>query len=140
MKALDETAKYKSDPKHRLLQFVQLFIDAFEGLDNPFPGCLYASFIYEYAHFSNEIKEIVASSILMWREAMAKMIKETIEVFNADSQVDTDSLTDHFTVILEGAFIVSKSLNDPDLTAKQLTHYRNYLQLIFEMGVIKSHK
>ena len=37
-----------------------------------------------------------------------------------------------FTVILEGAFVVARSLNDADLTAKQLIHYRTYLEMIFK--------
>jgi TetR/AcrR family transcriptional repressor of nem operon len=34
----------------------------------------------------------------------------------------------------EGAFILSKSLNEPDITVQQLHHYRNYVDLLFRPG------
>jgi len=41
-------------------------------------------------------------------------------------------LSDQFVVIFEGAFVVSKALNDSDITAKQLQHLKNYLELLFD--------
>ena len=132
--ALEETSQYTNDSAQRLLQFVQWFIDAFKSLDAPYPGCLYASYTYESSHFSKEIKEIVASSILLWRDAITRMIHEAANASNTVLETDAESLADHFIVILEGAFIISKSLNDPGLTVRQLSHYHDYLKLIFENG------
>ena len=36
------------------------------------------------------------------------------------------------TVVLEGAFIMSKTFRDPQAVAGQLDHYRNYLELLFD--------
>jgi len=129
--ALEASNKYSEEPVKRLLEFVQWFIDFFEKLDAPYPGCLFASFTYEQEHFSEEIKQVVSSSIISWREAIVQMIEEASNVADTKISTDVKSLADHFMVIMEGAFIVSKSLNESGLIAKQLTHYRNYLQLIF---------
>lgn len=128
---LSDTEPYASDPRERLLQFVQWFIDVFQGLDTPFAGCLYASYIYEPEQFNQEIKDIVADGILLWRDAITRLINEAEEEGHAQIAYDAESLADMFTVILEGAFIVSKALNDAAVTANQLIHYRNYLALIF---------
>lgn len=36
-----------------------------------------------------------------------------------------------FTVILEGAFVATKILQDVNIIPQQLAHYRNYLELLF---------
>ena len=35
------------------------------------------------------------------------------------------------SVLFEGAFIVSKAMNEPDLVAEQLDQLRDYLELLF---------
>ena len=127
--ALESTEKYEKDPKKRLLKFVQVFVDAFKGLKQPYEGCLYASYIYEPEQFNKEIKEIVSQSILKWREELVEMLKKAMPNKTKKS-VDFESLADMFSVILEGAFITSKALNDPDLTYKQLLLYKDYLFLL----------
>lgn len=130
--SMEETEEFRQDPKKRLIKFVQRFIDLMSGLETPYPGCLYASYVYEPEQFSQEIKNIVADSTLAWRAAISELIVQAAGESTVKIPLDKDSLADHFTVILEGAFIVSKSLNDPKVTANQLIHYRNYLDLIFE--------
>ncbi len=125
---LAETEQYQSEPVKRLLEFVQWFIDEMSGLDAPYPGCLYASYVYEPEQFGPEIKNIVADSTLAWRNALVDLMKATGK---PDNGIDFESLADHFNVIMEGAFIISKALNDPKIIMKQLVHYKNYLEQIF---------
>jgi hypothetical protein len=33
--------------------------------------------------------------------------------------------------VFEGAFILSKSLQEADITVQQLRHYKNYIELLF---------
>src|SRR5690606_17119455 len=134
--ALEATEKFSADPIKRLLEFVQWFIDSFKELEEPFPGCLFASYTYEPGHFSEEVKEVVASSIISWREAIVQLINEAERASNTKLMVETESLADQFTVIMEGAFIISKSLKAPGIIANQLVHYRNYLQLVFGQPIL----
>ena len=134
--ALEATEKFSADPVQRLLEFVQWFIDFFKELDTPFPGCLFASYTYEQGHFSEEVKKVVASSIISWRKAIVQLITEAEDASKTKLSVGTESLADHFTVIMEGAFIVSKSLKVPSIIAIQLVHYRNYLQLVFGQSIL----
>ena len=130
--ALRETEALTGDPLQRLLQFIQHYIDMMAKLESPYPGCLYASYIYEPSQFSDDIKEKISSSILTWRRELGGMLDETLKTHRMKIPVDKESLADQFTVILEGAFVVSKALNEPQLTAHQLNHYKNYLELLFE--------
>lgn len=45
--------------------------------------------------------------------------------------IDAESLADHFLVTFEGAFILSKTLDEPKLVAHQFEHFRNYLETLF---------
>jgi len=119
-----------NDPRKRLLAFVDEFINAFADIKEP-PGCLYASYIYEPEQFSKEIKDMVANAIIIWRKGIVRLLDDLANVNRPAEDYDADSLADMFTVIIEGAFIVSKALNAPKLTAIQLRHYRTYLELIF---------
>ncbi len=134
LRMLQEAKAYakraSSNPKDQLIAFVQWHIDHFISLTEPYAGCLYASFVYEPEQFEDEIKIMVADSILQWRKEISELIKKAIIQSDTTLEIDVSSLADMFTVIMEGAFITAKALNDPKLTAAQLKHYKNYLELL----------
>ncbi len=119
------------DPLERLLQFVQEFIDMMQQLENPYPGCLYASYNHEPNHFSDDIKDFIADVLLQWRKTFEQMIEAVLKEYKAALQVDKKALADQFIVVFEGGFVVSKALNAADITSKQLLQFKNYLQLLF---------
>lgn len=129
--SLEETASLASQPRSRLLAYVQRFIDIFEVLEAPPPGCLYASYVNELEQFSTEVHQRMEEALLRWRAAIGQLLEETARAHPPRHPVNADSLADLFTVITEGAYIISKALNAPKLTAEQLRHYRQYLELVF---------
>jgi TetR/AcrR family transcriptional repressor of nem operon len=129
--ALQATETLKDTPLKRLLEFIQLFIDMMKKLEEP-PSCLYASYMYESNQFDSETLNIVAESILEWRNAFTELLNSVLVEKKPKKRVDVQSLSDQFVVIFEGGFVVSKALTDPDITAKQLQHLKNYLELLFE--------
>ncbi len=132
-KALENTESFKGNALNRLLHFIQEFIDAEKGQNEP-PGCLYASYLYEPQQFEPEVLDHIAETMLMWRNVIGKLIREVLKDHKTKYPTDVDSLADHVTVVFEGAFIVSRALNDPDITAKHLHHLKNYLELLFEQS------
>ncbi|WP_185957605.1 TetR/AcrR family transcriptional regulator [Saccharicrinis carchari] len=128
--ALEKTRQTGRDPLHRLLEFIQEFIDMMTDLKSP-PGCLYASYMYEPNQFSPDIKAHITETILSWRKTFEFLLRDVLEEYRAPENVDVHSLADMFTVIFEGALIVSKALNEPDVTHKQLLHLKNYFELLF---------
>lgn len=129
--ALENTESLKGNSLNRLLQFIQEFIDA-ETDQNELPGCLYASFLYEPQQLAPEVLDYISETILHWRTVIGNLIQEVLKDHNTKYPVDVESLADHVTVVFEGAFIVSRALNDLDITAKQLQHLKNYIELLFE--------
>jgi len=122
----------EESPKERLVKFVQYFINLMKPLDEPYPGCLYASYIYEPDQFDGEIGLIVSTTIMKWREELYEIMKDATPDDPNTNSDDLNALADQFTVILEGAFIVSKALSDGKLIYKQLVHYQNYLRYYFK--------
>lgn len=129
--ALHNTQDLKDQPLERVLKFIQGFIDVLTNLKAPHPGCLYASFINESNLFDEEIKDDIAKTILIWRDTIELLLNDVLEQYDMVIEEDLRSLADTFTVIFEGGFILSKSLNEPDLTAKQLIHLQNYVKILF---------
>ncbi|MCZ6717925.1 MAG: hypothetical protein O6944_02050 [Gammaproteobacteria bacterium] len=66
-----------------------------------------------------------------WRTHVAEKIQEVLAQYTPRVPVDAESLADHFLVTFEGAFIFSKTLDEPKLVAHQLEHVRNYLETLF---------
>ena len=129
--SLNDTAALAANPRQRLLAFVQRFIDIFQNLEAPPAGCLYASYVNELDQFAPDVQRQIEGAILRWRAALGALIDETAHAHPARFPVNSDSVADLFTVIFEGAYIISKAVNDPKMTAEQLTHYRQYLELLF---------
>jgi len=129
---LKETEELDGDALVKLMHFTQSYIDMMAELTDPYPGCLYASYTNEPSHFDEDVKAHISEAILKWRDELVKLLNAVLEEYDfAIDEVDVPSLADHFTVIFEGAFIVSRALNQADVTAKQLVHWRNYLNLLF---------
>ncbi len=130
--ALKATEHLKGDALSRLLAFIQLFIDMMSDLTEPPPGCLYASYLNETNQFDQELRDFISTTILVWRNTLELLISDVIKENNVRIKADIPSLADLITVIFEGSYVVSKAVNEPDLTAKQLQHLKNYIQLLFD--------
>lgn len=119
------------DPLQQVLILVGLYEEMMDGLTEPFPGCLFASYCYQAGMFDDSVLSIFRRTILDWREVLGKKLEAAVELHPPRMPVDVDEVADAVTVVIEGAFILSKSLNDPKLIARQIRHYRNYLELLF---------
>ncbi len=119
------------DPLQQLIIFVGLFREAAEQLTEPYPGCLFSSYIHESGLMDSAILDIIQVTIDRWRKRVGDKIDQAAVLHPPRLPVDLASLADMLTVIFEGAFIVSKVMKDPRTVAQQLDHYRNYLELLF---------
>lgn len=127
----DRVEKLSDDPLQQVLLYIGLFQEMFEGLTEPYPGCLFASYIYELQQFGDDTRELIRSSFTKWRELLQEKFEAVARRYPPRIEVDAASLADAFTVVLEGAFITSKALNEPKLVSDQLRHFRNYVELLF---------
>lgn len=118
------------DPVQRLLIFVGLLVEEVSKHEEPYPGCLFASYCYEGGLFNDETHGILRDSIAGARALLADRIGQAAAHAGKTDDIDAEALADMFTVIFEGAFIVSRILAEPKVTARQLALYRDYLERI----------
>ena len=120
------------DPLQQVLVFVGLLREEMAGLTEPFPGCLYASYVYEAGLFEERAFAVVRRAHALWRERLGAKLKQVAARCPPRlPAADAETLADMLWVILEGAFILSKTVNEAGLVARQLDQYRNYLELLF---------
>lgn len=129
---LDEAESLSDDPLQQLLIFVKIFEREMDSLLEPYPGCLFASYCYQSGLFDDDIMDIVRQSLLEWRSSLMNKLEKIAEKYPPKRKVDLESLADMFVGTLEGAFILSQSLDEVKTVARQLSHYHTYLQLLFD--------
>lgn len=130
-RTLTKAEGLSDDPLQQLLIFVKLFEQEMQELEDPFPGCLYASYLNQLELFDDTVKELIKNSMLEWRMRVKEKLEQIVTIYPLSQDIDLESLADMLLVIFEGAFILSQSFKEPKCVARQLSHYHHYLKLLF---------
>lgn len=130
--AMEKAEQLARDPLQQLLIFVGLFIEMTEKLEEPFPGCLYASYCYQSGAISGEVMSEVAQMMRFWRQRLSAKVEEVVALYPPHIPIETHQVADHLLTTFEGAFILSKVMKEPKLASEQLIQCRNYLELLFK--------
>lgn len=129
--AMSKAEQLARDPLQQLLIFVSLFIEMTEQLEEPFPGCLYASYCYQSGAISPQSMDQVRRMMFYWREHLNTKLSDVVKQYPPRIPVDARQVADHVLTTFEGAFILSKLMKEPKVAAEQLIQCRNYLELLF---------
>jgi len=128
---LARARKLSDDPLQQFLIIIGLYEELFEGLTEPFPGCLLASYVMEMQQFDEDTRDIINVEFYESRRELTRLIEQIMGKYPPNAAVDPVSLADGFMSVFEGAFILSKSLEEADITVQQLRHYKTYVELLF---------
>ncbi|MGD8629697.1 MAG: TetR/AcrR family transcriptional regulator [Gammaproteobacteria bacterium] len=129
--SLARARKLSADPLQQFLIIIGLYEEMFADLTEPYPGCLLASYVYELQQFDAETRAIINEEFILSRTELSRLIREIIKEYPPRRAVDPVSLADGFMSVFEGAFVLSKSLGEADVTIRQLRHYKAYIELLF---------
>jgi len=124
--------KLASDPLPQLLTLIALYEEDFTKLEEPFPGCLFAAYIYENKLFDDGVLEILRESTLFWRATMRRKLDQVVALHPPRKPVDLDAVADLFYALTEGSFIMAKTLGDNGLLARHARELRTLLEVLFE--------
>lgn len=122
------------DPLQGFLLFLNLYAEMMDDLPEHHPGCLVASVTYQEQMFDAEVRRINAQGVLNWRERFRVWLDEIAAVYPPRGCVDLDALADQVTVIVEGAIIFAKALDDRALMGRQVRLFRETVKLVFSPG------
>lgn len=128
---LDRAEKLSRDPLEQVLILVGLFIEEAEQISEPGAGCLYASYVYEFEGLDTEIRALSAHALLRWRDKLGRKFEEVMALYPPRLPVKAQALADALVSVFEGSFIMIRVLQEPQQMKHQLTHYRNYIELLF---------
>jgi TetR/AcrR family transcriptional repressor of nem operon len=131
---LARARRLSDDPLQQLLILIGLYEELFENLAEPYPGCLLASYVYELQQFDEETRAIINEEFILSRTEVTKLIRQIMDKYPPRREIDPAALADGFMSAFEGAFILSKSLNEADITVKQLRLYKTMIEALFLPG------
>lgn len=131
----ERAERLASDPLQQALIFVALHEDLLEDVAPEDAGCLFASYSYEAGVIDADTHSMVLAAIEHWRSVLGGKLEEAMERHGTViPDVDPYLLADMGYGVLQGAFILRRSLSDPALMARHTREFRRHLELLF--GVV----
>ena len=128
---MEKAEQLSRDPLQQLLIFIGLFIEMTDQLEDPFPGCLYAAYCYQSGAISSDMIGTVEQMMYFWRDRLVEKIDAIVKLYPPRIEAENYQVADHLLTTFEGAFILSKVMNEPRLASEQLIQCRNYVELLF---------
>jgi TetR/AcrR family transcriptional repressor of nem operon len=128
---LARAEKVSDDPAVQVVTFIRLFEDAADQMVADQPGCLYVSYVFEQQLYEDGTVDIIVDTVLTWRRRLAEKLRAAADVHPPAHDIDPDVLADHVFATFEGAFLLTRAMDDPDLMRRQLEIVRRYVALLF---------
>lgn len=119
------------DPLHGFLIFLKLFADAIDDLPAVHPGCMVAAVAYHEQQFDRGVRVLAREAVLAWRHRFRRRLDEIVEIYPAPADVDLDDLADMLMVTVEGAIVLSKTMAEASLLARQVRLMRTLVRTAF---------
>lgn len=119
------------DPLHAFLIGLKLLAELLDDMKNGHPGCLVATICYSERMFDDDVRRLNREGVLEWRRRFRKTIDEIAEIYPPRDPVDFDALADMISNAVEGAIVMSRALNEPEVLGQQVMLLRSYIKLLF---------
>jgi TetR/AcrR family transcriptional repressor of nem operon len=124
-----------TDPLQQALIFIALHEDMFRDVGLGDTGCLFASYSYEAGLFDDRTHQLIVGSIEHFRRVFGGKLEEALGRHGARvPDADPYLLADMAYGVLQGAFILARTLSDPTVMVTHVRQFRSYLELLF--GVV----
>lgn len=127
----EKAEKLSRDPLQQILIFLGLLIEVFDGLEEP-PGCVVASFVYQFEEFNVDTKSLVTNGFDEWHRILDEKFQIALDKYPTKLDVTPSTLVDMLLAVFEGGLIVAKMVSDSKTMVKQLTQFKNYIELLFD--------
>ena len=128
----NRAAELHDDPLASFLIGLKLFAELMDKVHDVHPGCIAAAVVYQDQLFDREVRALSAEGFLAWRARFRAHLERIAERYPPKIEVDLTSLADALSALVDGGIILSKGLQDRTALPAQITHYRNYIKLLFE--------
>ncbi|MGB3211075.1 MAG: TetR/AcrR family transcriptional regulator [Desulforhopalus sp.] len=123
--------KLSHDPLQQYLIFVGLLEETLRELDEPQPGCLVASYVYQVEMFTPETQQALTHSFQEWASVLGEKLQAAIDKQPPKIPVTAMLLYDNLLALFEGGVILSKLYKKGSTLADQVAQHKNYIELLF---------
>lgn len=130
--ALFEQAPYHrhADPLDRLLGYID-FRKAILGTELPQFTCLVGTMVQEAYGSHPAIRDACERSISGHAQTLVLDIEAAMQLHGVVGGFTAQSLALHTQAVIQGAFILAKAKNGPQIAADSIDHLRRYVELLF---------
>jgi TetR/AcrR family transcriptional repressor of nem operon len=120
------------DPLQQYLIFVGLLEEMLRGLNEPPPGCLIASYIYQLEIFSDETQKAVINGFREWERVLGEKLSAILDKYTPKIPITATQIYDNLLALFEGGVIMAKLYDKGSVLAEQVGQHKNYVELLFE--------
>ena len=103
-------------------------------LPNGHPGGLIGTICYEERQFDREVREIAAEAVRGWNARFLGYLQEVAAVHALRPGLDLVAMARMVSCVVDGAIIMSKTLDDPLELQRQILTYRAFVRMAFTPG------
>jgi len=133
-----KTAEKRSDdPAEQVVSFVEQFAGLADEITSQMPGCLFVSFVYERGPTGVNEDDVIAESVVLWRNKILEKLELAAETRPALAAMDLPALADLVFSTFEGAFVLVRATNDRSHLRRQLLLLQNHYEML--LGVEAPH-
>jgi TetR/AcrR family transcriptional repressor of nem operon len=120
-----------ADPLDRVLGYIDLRAELVRGELAEFT-CVAGTMAQEVFRSHPIIREACWASISGHAERLEIDLAETLDRYPVVGEPTARGLALHTQAVIQGAFILAKAKNDPQLATDSIRHLRRYLELLFD--------
>jgi len=126
------SAPYRAlpDPVDRLLGYVDFRKAILRG-ELPEFTCLVGTMVQEVYETHPPIRDACDKSISEHAAMVQSDIAEAMRTYGVDAEWSAQSLALYTQAVIQGAFVLAKAKDGPDVAAACLDHLRRYLEMLF---------
>lgn len=114
----------------RVLAYIELRAALIQGDPAEF-SCLAGTMVQEAFATSPAIRQATEAVILDHAATLRADIAEALHRVGNPYDIDPADLARHTQAVIQGAFIVAKAADDPQMVIESIAHLRRYLQMLF---------
>lgn len=119
-----------SEPLQQALLFVGLHEELLESVTAEEAGCLFASYSYEAGLFDEQSHALILDAVEHFRQVFGgKLAQAMAQSPSRFEDLDPWELADMFYGLMQGAFILARTLNRGGIIAEHARRFRHMLEL-----------
>jgi TetR/AcrR family transcriptional regulator, transcriptional repressor for nem operon len=122
-----------ADPLDRFLGHIDFRLAMLEGPVADFT-CFVGTMLQESFSTSDPIRIACDASISAYCERLAVDIQQALQKYETVHPVTALSLAHHTQAVLQGAFIMAKAKDNPEIARDSVTHLKCYVEMLFRRG------